>query len=135
MARMRRFLGICACVLLLAGAVSASDLVGMWTGQMPSRNTETEDITFRFVQKGESLTGRAYLESEDVPITEGTITGADVRFILTVRIIGKPVPFEFTGTFKDGQLRLSRKRLDNPGGGNPATRQNMSREFALKRMF
>jgi hypothetical protein len=134
MALMERFLFLCVCVLWLGVAASGAELAGMWTGQMPARNTETEDITFRFVQKGEALTGRAYLESEDVPITEGKIAGQEVRFVLTVRVIGKPVPFEFTGSFKDGELRLSRKRLDTTGGGG-GNRQNQNQEFSLKRMF
>ena len=71
-----RVLGLLSTSLCL----NAADLSGTWTGVIPARNNELQDITFRLVQKGELLTGKLYRDTTSVPILEGKIVEDKITF-------------------------------------------------------
>ena len=54
----------------------------------------------------------------DLPISEGSLTGDQVRFVVTTNNYYNRVKtqFVYTGTLKDGVLELVRERLQAPEG-------------------
>jgi hypothetical protein len=116
--------------LLLASALVASggDLTGIWTGQAPGRNGETEDITFQFRQDGAALNGKLYAETGDIPIVDGKVEGGRIRFSVVIRFSSNATTFIYTGAVNGDEIRLTRER-DRPGEKPPPPQT-----FTVKRM-
>jgi hypothetical protein len=111
---MRCYLGLL--VFLLASSAFAADLSGIWMGQQPGRNGETDDVAFQFKLNGEALTGTLFGDEFDLPITEGTLTGDQVRFTVTTTnyYSGRKMKFIYTGTLKGNSIELTRERIPAP---------------------
>jgi len=113
-------------LLFFAVSISAADIEGIWVGQQPGRNGEVEDLAFRLKVTGSSITGNMFGDEFDLPISEGSLTGDQVRFIVTTNNYYNRVKTQFlyTGSIKDGVLELVRERLQAPEGkagkGGPA---------------
>jgi len=128
-------------VLLTSIGLAAADLSGTWTGTIPARNNEVQDITFRLVQKGDALTGKMYRDTTAVPILDGKIVGDKVSFrVESEEQVGNlfiVIKYSFTGSIKGADIELTREREANPEltTGNPANRPNQKPTFALKRIF
>ncbi len=119
----------CACLFL--STAFAADVAGIWTGQVTGRNGEPQDITFQFAQQGERLTGKMYGDSEDVPLTEGTVERDKISFTVVLTFGANKTVFHYSGTIEGRQMRLTRERERDPGEEKPKdTRQN----FTLSRM-
>jgi len=125
----------------LALLLLAADLSGTWTGVIPARNNELQDVTFRVVQKGDTLSGKMYRDSSAVPILDGKISGDRVSFRVEseeqVGNIFVLIKYSFTGTIKGSDVELTREREANPvlNSGNPANRAFQKPTFLLKRLF
>ena len=123
-------------LLLFASFISAADIDGIWVGQQPARNGEVEDVAFRLKSTGNSITGKMFGDEFDLPITEGSVTGDQVRFIVTTTNYynGGKTQFVYAGAIKDGVLELVRERLQSgdsrPPGKNLPGRQTLK----LKRL-
>ena len=136
--RILRWLGLSLAtgITLLAG-----DLTGTWTGVIPARNNEVQDITFRLVQTGETLTGKMYRDTTSVPVIDGKISDGRISFRVEseeqVGNIFVVIKYTFTGSIKDSDIELTREREANPvlNTGNPANRVNQKPTFVLKRLF
>jgi len=133
-------------LILSAGmALLASDLSGTlsgtWTGVIPARNNELQDITFRLVQAGETLTGKMYRDTTSVPIIDGKIADGRISFrVDSEEQVGNlfiVIKYTFTGSVKGTEIELTREREANPmlTTGNPASRVNQKPTFTLKRLF
>jgi hypothetical protein len=128
-------------VLLSSIGLAAGDLSGTWTGTIPARNNEVQDITFRLVQKGDVLTGKMYRDTTAVPILDGKIVGDKVSFrVESEEQVGNlfiVIKYSFTGSMKGADIELTREREANPEltTGNPANRPNQKPTFTLKRIF
>jgi hypothetical protein len=130
-------------LLLLLAAISAiaADLSGTWTGQIPARNNEVQDLTFRLVQQGGTLTGKLYRDTSSVPVLDGKIDGERISFrVESQEQVGNVfvvVKYNFTGTIKGAEIELTREREANPifNNGNPANRALQKPTFTLKRLF
>jgi hypothetical protein len=105
-------------LLFFAVSISAADIEGIWVGQQPGRNGEVEDLAFRLKVNGSSITGKMFGDEFDLPISDGSLTGDQVRFIVTSNNYYNRVKtqFVYTGTLKDGILELVRERLQAPEG-------------------
>ena len=121
--------------LLLAATVSAADVTGIWTGQVQGRNNELQEITFRFKQNGDTLTGKMYGDTEDIPLVDGKISGDQISFAVSNEFGGGRARFVFTGTVKADEIELTRDREPRGTGGNGGQRQNFKQTFKLKRML
>jgi hypothetical protein len=131
-----RLFALCALVFTVYGA----DLSGIWSGQTVDRNGDVQDVSFRFVQKGDSLTGKVYGDNESTAITDAKITGNEITFSVTAELNGQITKSVYSGTFvvtgnSDGdEMQLTRQRL----GGNPAAAkakgQNLKQTIKLKRV-
>ena len=129
-------------VLFLSQAALAADLTGMWIGQVPGRNNEPQDIAFKLVHTGTTISGKLYGDYQSSPITEGKVTGDQIVFVVTMQEqAGNQINqtrLRFTGSIKDGDIELTRERESsrNAGnGGGTQTHQNTpARTFSLKRL-
>ena len=130
-----------AVILACGMTVAAADVSGTWTGLIPARNNEVQDVTFRLVQSGESLTGKMYRDTTSVPITEGTISDGRIRFrVISEEQVGNLfvlIKYTFTGSVKGNDIELTREREADPQltTGNPNSRVNQKPTFTLKRLF
>ena len=120
---------------LFAAALPAADITGIWTGQVPGRNGETLEITFRFQQNGETLTGKMYGDNEDIPLADGKVSGDRIAFAVTNEFGGGRSRFVYTGTVTGDAIELTREREGGRPGGTGSQRQNFKQTFKLKRMI
>lgn len=111
-----------AAILLSASAVFGADLTGIWVGQIERQNNTPLDVAFQFTQSGSTLTGKLYGDYQSTPISEAKIEGDTVSFIVvTSEQAGNEineVRLSYTGTWKDGELELTRERLSARNAGN-----------------
>jgi hypothetical protein len=115
-------------LLLLATCILASDIDGVWAGQQPGRGGASEDLAFLFKLNGQSLTGKMFGDEFDLPLSEGSLSGDQVRFTVTTNnyYSGTKTKFIYTGAIKDGVMELVRERVLAPqdkAGKGPAARQ------------
>ena len=127
--------------LLLATALPAADLSGIWLGStITGRRNQVVDFAFQFEQKGSALTGKVYLDSGAAPIRKGVIEGDKFSFEIVAREqngneISETV-FKFTGAMKDGEVELTRERQEIRNAGNAGTgfSRNGALTFKIKRL-
>lgn len=131
-------------ILLLATLpIAAVDLTGIWTGQVPARNNELQDVAFQLIQKGAALSGKLYGDYRSSPIVEGKVEsspdGDKVTFvILAQEQAGNQINetrLRYSGTLKDGQLELTRERESSTNAGNGGgtqTRVNPQAKTTIK---
>lgn len=129
-------------VLLLAGlSLLGADLSGTWTGVIPARGNEFQDLTFRLAQDGDKLTGKLYRDTTSVPILDGKLEGDRISFrVESEEQVGNVfvlIKYTFTGSIKGSDIELTREREANPmlNSGNPANRAFLKPTFTLKRLF
>ena len=126
----------------MATSLGAAEVSGIWVGTIPGRNGDPLDISFRFKQMGDVLEGKLYGDYRSTPITEGKIEGGQVSFIVMAQEqAGNELltsRLKFTGTFKDGQLELTRERESAfvaGSGTKMVLRNNQPVQFKLKRLI
>jgi hypothetical protein len=133
-----------AAVLLLAGALglSAADLTGVWTGQLPGRNNTFTDIAFKFVQSGTTISGKLYGDYQSYGIIEGKLEADHIEFVVITREQrGNEINdtrFKFVGTVKEtGEMELTRERqsVSKVASGEAVTVRNDTKPvIKLKRL-
>jgi len=71
-----------AVVFLAIAAVSvwAADVTGKWTAQVPGRGGETREMTFNLKADGDQLTGSVTGPRGENPISEGKVSGDEIKF-------------------------------------------------------
>lgn len=137
---MRRRLA--ALVLTATVGLSAADLTGVWTGQLPGRNNTFTDIAFKFVQTGATITGKLYGDYLSYQIVEGKVAADGIEFVVVTREQrGNEINdtrFKFTGTVKEsGEMELTRERqsVSKVASGEPVTVKNDTKPvIKLKRL-
>jgi hypothetical protein len=115
-------------LLILPTCAPASDIDGVWVGQQAGRGGVSEDLAFLFKLNGQSLTGKMFGDEFDLPLSEGSLSGDQIRFTVTTTNYynGTKTNFIYTGAIKDGVLELVRERVPAPqdkAGKGPAARQ------------
>ena len=104
-------------LLVMLGAIAFSaDVEGIWTGQQPGRNGQVDDVAFRFKVDGATLTGKLLGDEFDLPISDASVSGNRIRFIVTTTnyYSGGKVQWLYTGTFHGGEMELARERVQTP---------------------
>ncbi len=116
--------------------LSAADVSGIWTGQMPGRRGDPEDVAFQFKLKGTAVTGKMFGDEFDLPLEEASISGDQITFTITTTnyYSGTKTKVIFTGTIKDNEIELTRTRVGGPPPRNPENRQNLKQTFTIKRL-
>ena len=105
-----RFLALCVFALSL----SAADLSGIWSGTTVDRNGDVQDISFRFIQKGDSLTGKVYGDNKSTPVSDAKIEADHITFTVVTELNGQITKLVYSGTIVGDEMRLTRERT----GGN-----------------
>ncbi len=84
--------------VVCAADVPVADLTGIWAGTTTNRDGEPQDVSFRFVQKGEALSGKMYGDNESLPIVSGTVSGGEITFTVSNGANGQGSKIVFSGT-------------------------------------
>ena len=100
-------------VLALAIYVQAAEIDGIWVGQQQGRRGEPEDLAFRFKLDGQVLTGKMFGDEADLPISEGSFSGDQIRFVVTTTNYynGTQTKLIYSGVIKGGEMELTRERV------------------------
>jgi hypothetical protein len=132
--------------VLIAGMLSmgaaATDLTGIWLGQIRVRNGEFRDIAFRFTQSGSTLEGKLYGDASSAKIAAGRVAGDLVTFTVVVtEQAGTQINetrFRYTGKFQGGEIELLREREESRNAGNGAgveIKQSPKQTVRLKKLL
>jgi hypothetical protein len=114
--------------------LSGADLAGIWNGQTIDRNGDVQDVSFRFVQSGETLTGKMYGDNESTPIADAKITGNQVTFSVTTELNGSIAKFIYTGAIEGDVLEVTRQRVFSNAADAKEKGQNKKESIKLKRV-
>jgi hypothetical protein len=126
------FLGLLVCAF--ASALAAGDLSGIWTGQLEDKNGDSQDLSFRFAQTGETITGKMYGDNESTPIADGKIIGNQVTFTVTNELNGQISKFVYSGTINGAEIEVTRERVNLKNGPINPNRPNQKQTIRLKRV-
>lgn len=128
--------------LLTAVTLGAADLSGIWVGSIPGRNGEPLDVSFQLKQIGTEITGKMYGDYRSTPITEGSIEGDQISFVVMAEEqAGNEIltsRLKFTGTVKSGEIELTREResaVTAGSGTRMVLRNNKPVQFRLKKLL
>ena len=119
------------CLFFVVAAIGlAADLTGIWAGQQPGRNGQIDDVAFRFKADGQSLTGTLFGDEFDLPITEASVNGDQIRFVIvtTNYYSGTKSRFIYTGTVRGVEMELTRERVQTPeekAANRPVSKQTL----------
>jgi hypothetical protein len=108
--RVRSLVSILAVFVLLTVVYAASNVDGAWTGQRPGRDGNMMPVTFKFKAEGDKLTGSTTMMNNDIPISDGKISGNDVSFSVKTERGGNPMVTKYTGTISGGEMKLKGQR-------------------------
>jgi hypothetical protein len=119
----KRIVFVFALIMTLALVALAADITGKWVAQVPGRNGQTRETVFNFKVSGETLTGTMTgRQGEEIPISDGKITGDTLSFTVTREFGGNTMKLNYTGKVVDDEIQM--KRESSRGG---------PREFVAKR--
>ncbi len=129
-------------LFFLTAFLYAGDFSGIWTGQIPTRNNDTQEISFQFVQEGSKISGKLYGDYRSMPVIEGKLSGNVIAFIVpSQEQAGNQINetrFRFSGRMVDGKIELTRERetAKNAGnGGNVQFKGSTRTSFTLKKLI
>jgi autotransporter translocation and assembly factor TamB len=119
---MRNRVLVFSAIVMLAcvTAASATDLNGRWKGDMKTPNGDSLEINFNFQVSGEKLTGTVANTYGEEQITEGTVKGEAISFIILAgggqfkitykgKVVGEDLKFNVTiGDMGEGELTAKR---------------------------
>jgi hypothetical protein len=117
-------------VFLFAATAFGADITGIWTGSMVDRNGDPQDLSFRFTQKGDTISGKMYGDNESTPLGDAKLSGDHITFSVTSELNGQVSKFIYTGTVVSDRIELTRLRSDAKASEKP----NPSQPVRLKRL-
>jgi hypothetical protein len=138
---MHRFTKFAMVLAVSVSTLAAADVSGIWLGNLATgRRNLVQDFAFQFVQHGNVLTGKVYLDYGSTPILKGTVDGDQVSFDVVAREqdgnqINEAV-LHFTGTLKNGEIEITRERLElhNAGDAGASVIRPGKQTFQIKRL-
>ena len=131
--------GAVAMFAFLTAAI-ATDLNGKWKGDMKTPNGDSLEINFNFQVNGEKLTGTVANTYGEEQITDGTVKGDAISFVILAgggqfrivykgKVVGDDLKFNVTiGDMGEGELTFSSlaRESDSPSE-RPAAGSSRSR--------
>jgi hypothetical protein len=118
-----RLIFVLTLLLALAIGVSAADISGKWTAQVPGRGGQARETTFTLKAEGATLTGSVSgAQGAEIPISDGKITGDAISFATKMERGGNTITQTYTGTVAGSEIKMKRES----GQGQPV-------EFVAKR--
>jgi hypothetical protein len=105
--------GLAAFALAFVGTAQAQDTVtGKWQGQFDSQ-VGLQKYTYDFKVDGTNVTGRAVgtrdTGTNDVAITEGTVSTNGISFVEPLKFGDNDVRIEYTGKVSGDEIKFHRK--------------------------
>jgi hypothetical protein len=113
--RTRSLVSILAVFVLLTVAYAAANVDGAWTGQRPGRDGNMMPVTFKFKAEGDKLTGTTTMRDNEIPISDGKISGSDVSFTVKMEFGGNSMVTKYTGTVSGSEMKLKLVREGREG--------------------
>jgi hypothetical protein len=107
-------------MMLCLTVATAADLNGKWKGDMKSPNGDNLEINFTLQVAGEKLTGTVTNTYGEEQITEGTVKGDAISFVILAgggqfkitykgKVVGEDLKFNVTiGDMGEGELIAKR---------------------------
>lgn len=117
--------------------LSAADISGLWSGQVPGRLGEPEDISFQFKVDGNALTGKLFGNEFDLPLEEGSVLGDKVTFTITTTnyYSREKVRFQYSGMISGNEIEFIREReKSDKDAKSGAKAEAKPKPFKLKRL-
>jgi uncharacterized protein (DUF2147 family) len=114
-------------VAVASVAISAADVTGKWTAQVPGRDGQTREQTFALKADGEKLTGTVsgMMGGGDAEIKDGTVKGDEIAFNIVRSFNGNEIKLLYKGKVSGAEIKFTQTR---DGGDMPP------REFTAKRV-
>ncbi len=106
---MRR-LALSLLLVLFALTALAADVTGTWNAQIPSRDGNMLDTTFKLKADGTKLTGTMENQYGERQISDGKASGDDISFIVRLEIGGDEIVFTYTGKVAGNEIKFTRER-------------------------
>src|SRR3954462_10798912 len=97
--------------LLMAAVLSAADVSGKWSGEVPGRGGQGAKATFVFKADGDKLTGTMTGPQGEAALEEGKVTGDEISFSMT----GGNAKLLFMGTVAGDEIKMTRTREGGQG--------------------
>jgi len=107
-------------LLAVAACAQAADISGKWQGTMQTPNGDSLEVTLNLQMNGDKLTGTAASSYGQEQISEGTVKGEDVSFLILAqggqfrvtykgKVVGDTLKFTVTiGDMGDRELTVKR---------------------------
>ncbi len=95
---------------LLAVALYAADVSGVWKAQVPGRQGNTMETTFNLKADGNALTGNVTTQRGETPITEGKINGDEISFVTVMNFNGNEMKMVYKGKVSGNEIKFTRSR-------------------------
>ncbi len=107
--RIRVLISLLAVFALITVAYAA-DINGTWKGQRPGRDGNMMDVTFQFKAQGATLTGSTTMRDNEVPISDGKISGNEISFVIKMEFGGNSMVMKYTGTISGNEIKMKSQR-------------------------
>jgi len=118
---MKKQIAVAAAVLAACAFLAlAADISGKWVAQVPGRQGATQELTFTFKVEGGKLTGTVSSQRGDQQISEGTISGDTVSFVVVRQGGQGQIKELYKGTISGNEIKFTRTReggMAGRGGG------------------
>lgn len=93
-------------IALFAMACCGGDLNGKWTAKVQTPNGEQE-VTYTFKVEDGKISGTASSHMGEFKISEGTVQGDEVSFVLNVNLNGEERKFPHKGKMDGDSLKMT----------------------------
>ena len=101
-------------VALLASAVLAADVSGKWKAEFKTPDGQTFESTFDFKVSGGALTGTVSSRMGESTISEGTVSGDEIAFVVVRKREDNEFKMNYKGKVSGDEMKLT--DLDGPDG-------------------
>lgn len=115
--KMRNVMFTAGLVLAFLTVAYAAGIDGKWTAEVPGRQGNMQTTTFNFKAEGEKLMGTMSGRQGDIAISDGTIKGSDVSFVVVREGQNGTIKIKYAGKLTGDEIKFTRTMEGGPGGG------------------
>lgn len=85
----------------------AADVTGKWVAQVPGRDNQTREVTYKLKADGAALTGSmSGPQGADVAISDGKIEGDNISFSVKLEFNGNSMVRSYTGVVAGDEIKM-----------------------------
>jgi len=108
----RKLFWVIALMGVLAVAAFAADIDGKWKSEMQTPDGQTRTSTYTFKADGDKLTGTVSGRMGETPISEGTIKGDEISFVVVRNFGGEERKMQYKGKVSGDELKMTMQMGD-----------------------